>query len=270
MIDYTDAATELIGFIGTFLAAGAIGFRLFVLPRVPDQPFFDKSTKRAAMCGVVGLLILDILQGLAARGQHKLIPLLQLTLTVIALAGFLFALARIRAGWWVAAFGIVVSPLLPLATGRWQGVINPIHRLAGGFWIGTLFVMVVAGLTLIVRPDVPAERRGPAVAEMVAAFSPLALWSFSLLAIFGVITAWRHLKHLNALWTTPSGYALIVKLCFVLGVIGLGAWNWKRQRPLLGTEPAAASLRRSATAELFVAGIVLVVTSILVSLPSPK
>ena len=262
MIDYKDALYELIGFIGTFLAVGAIGFRLFVLPKVPDQPFFDLATKRAALCGVVGLLILDIQYGLAARGQHSIIPFLQLLLTVLALAGLLFALGRIRAGWWVAAFGIVVGPLLPLATGKWTRVINPVHRLAAGFWIGTLFVMVIAGLSLMRRPE--------PVTEMVAAFSPLALGSFFVLALFGVITAWRHLKRLDALWTTPYGWALIVKLFFVLGVIGLGAWNWRRQRPLLGTDAASGSLKRSATAELMVAGVVLLVTAVLVSLPSPK
>ena len=262
MLDSLSALTELLGFLGTFLAAGAIGFRLFVLRRVPDPPFFDLASKRAALCGVVGLLILDIQYGLAARGAHKIIPFVQLLLTVLALAGLLFALARIRAGWWIAAFGVVVAPLMPLFFGKWTGVINPIHRLAGGFWIGTLFVMVIAGFSLLQRPD--------GIADMVAAFSPLALWSFFILAVFGTITAWRHLKRLNALWTTPYGYTLLVKLFFVLGVVGLGAWNWRRQRPLLGTDAAAGSLKRSATAELLVAGLVLIITAVLVSLPTPK
>ncbi len=40
--------------------------------------------------------------------------------------------------------------------------------------------------------------------------------------------------------------------------------------PLLGSEAGAVSLRRTATTELVVAGVVLAITSILVSLPSPK
>jgi putative copper export protein len=62
----------------------------------------------------------------------------------------------------------------------------------------------------------------------------------------------------------------IVKLVFVAMVFGLGAFNWRRQRPTMGSESAATSLQRSARAELTMAGIVLIITSILVSLPSPR
>jgi hypothetical protein len=41
-------------------------------------------------------------------------------------------------------------------------------------------------------------------------------------------------------------------------------------RPLLGSEDAATALRRSARKELTAAALVLVVTAILVSLPSPR
>jgi len=67
-----------------------------------------------------------------------------------------------------------------------------------------------------------------------------------------------------------TGYTLIAKLWVVALVFALGAWNWRRQRPTLGSEAAAASIRRSATAELTVAAIVLVITAVLVSLPSPR
>jgi putative copper export protein len=105
---------------------------------------------------------------------------------------------------------------------------------------------------------------------MVNRFSPLALTMGGVVVVFGVITAWRHLHVLSNLWSTPYGYALIAKLCFVALVFGLGAWNWRRQRPTLGSESAAVSIRRSATAELTIAAIVLVVTAILVSLPTPR
>ena len=61
-----------------------------------------------------------------------------------------------------------------------------------------------------------------------------------------------------------------MKLCFVALVFILGAWNWRRQRPRLGSEEAAGRIRRSSIMELSVATIVLIVTSILVSLPSPR
>ena len=87
--------------------------------------------------------------------------------------------------------------------------------------------------------------------------------------LFGVITAWRHLKYLSALWTTPSGYALLLKLALVAAMFSLGAWNWRRQRPRLDSESAATALRRSAWSELAAAGLVLLATAVLVSLPTP-
>jgi hypothetical protein len=53
-------------------------------------------------------------------------------------------------------------------------------------------------------------------------------------------------------------------------VFSLCAWNWKRGRPTLGSEAGAHGLKRSATGELLAAGVVLVITAILVSLPSPR
>jgi len=87
---------------------------------------------------------------------------------------------------------------------------------------------------------------------------------------FGLITAWRHLHVLSNLWSTPYGYALIVKLLLAGTVFVLGTWNWRRQRPTLGTEDASVSIRRSSIAELTVATLVLVATAVVVSLPAPK
>ena len=77
----------------------------------------------------------------------------------------------------------------------------------------------------------------------------------------------RHLHYPAALWTTPYGRTFLVKLVLVLGVVALGAWNWRRVRPALGDAAGAARVRRSATAELAAAALVLVTTAILVGMP---
>ena len=53
-------------------------------------------------------------------------------------------------------------------------------------------------------------------------------------------------------------------------VFALGAWNWRRQRHTLGSDEAAFAIQRSAATELTFAGIVLVLTAVLVSLPAPR
>ena len=69
-------------------------------------------------------------------------------------------------------------------------------------------------------------------------------------------------------WTTPYGYALLIKLGG--GDVRPGAWNWQRQRPRLGSDEAAGRILRSSLMGLTTASLVLMVTAVLVSLPSPK
>lgn len=279
---------ELIGFIAIFLSAGAVGFRYSSLRGKvgrtgPDAATYDTAARRAAVLGLIGALIamvrsVQALPSMAARAHTTTGALLgsnfgaqsMIGFAVLALIGFLLASGRLSSGWPVAAIGVVVGTLRGALTASWSRLVNPMHELAASLWIGTLFVMVVVGLALVLRNDTPAERRGPIAADMVNAFSPLALVCGGLVVLFGLITAWTHLHTISALWTTPYGYALIAKLVVVAVVFGLGAWNWQRGRPTLGSEAGARGLKRSATGELLAAGVVLVITAILVSLPSPR
>ena len=285
LVDWADPPRELLGFVAQFLAAGAIGFRFFALRRrqvESDRPFYEIASRRAGMIGFVGiimsiLLMLAQLPSLAAR-RHVSVgtlvttdtsTMLQAAFLVLALIGFGLAIGRLGPGWPIAAASVVAGSLRAAFLGKWVSLVNPVHVLAAGLWIGTLFVLVTAGLTSLLGHE-PRDRRGTIAADMVNGFSPLALTMGGVVVLFGVITAWRHLHVLSNLWSTPYGYTLIGKLCFVAAVFGLGTWNWRRQRPTLGSEAAASAIRRSATAELTVAAIVLLITSVLVSLPAPR
>lgn len=210
---------------------------------------------------------LSVSDVVAAGGLSALI---QITGLLLLVAGFLFAVRRVNWGWVLALVGVVILPLRGLASGDWTKVVTPLHRLAAGLWIGTPFVLLVAGIAIAFRRDVPGERRGRVVASMVRAFSPLALGGAGALVFFGVITAWLHLHYLSALWATPYGWTLIIKLCLVDVVVALGVWNWRRVGPSLGTEQGATVIRRSSKRELTVATLVLLVTAILVSVPAPR
>ena len=144
------------------------------------------------------------------------------------------------------------------------------HVLAASTWLGTLLVLTLIGIRGLIRSTAPGAQRAELVADLVNSFSPLALTASAIVAITGATTAWLHLKRVSALWTTSYGIALMVKLGLVLIVVVLGAWNWKRVRPSLGTEGTEQVIRRSATMELTFAALVLLATSVLVTLPSPK
>src|SRR5205085_8582984 len=132
MIDWKGAVTEFIGFLASFLATGAIGFRLAVLNRVIEEREFHRSAAlRAAVLGLIGAVVTTILYFMGDRQT-----IAQTVLLVAAIVGFILVIARAEAGWWIAAIGVVFAPLTSLFSAQWTKVINPIHRLAAGFWIG--------------------------------------------------------------------------------------------------------------------------------------
>jgi putative copper export protein len=279
---------ELAGFLAFFAIFGALGFYFFVLRRTPglgpsaSGPFgtvFAAAESRAARVGLMGSVLFLILSASNLANNRDHLPFLEaltkggartatpLVCGVVLLLAF--ALSRLPGAWVVGGLAGLVLALRNVVTGRWVAMVNPLHELGGALWIGSLFVLLVAGLPAILRSSVPADRRGPLVADLVARFSNLALGAAGLLGVTGVITAWRHLKYVAALWTTAYGYAFDAKMLCVLIVAGLGAWNWRRMRPRLRSEGAVEALQLSAARELVFAGVVLVITAMLVSLPVP-
>ena len=112
------------------------------------------------------------------------------------------------------------------------------------------------------------DDRGPAVADLIHAFSPTALAFAGISATTGVFAAWLHLGDVSALWQTDYGRTLLVKLAILSLVAGTGAYNWLRVKPTLGTATSVTRIRRSARIELVVGAFVVIVTSVLVATPT--
>jgi copper transport protein len=281
---FVQAGRELFGFLSYFAIFGALGFHLFVLRRMTglraSDGAFRAADRRAAFVGLVGAVffLINLAMSVADNRQHLPFldalqhggPSLFTTLACGVVLFVAFALSRMPGFWLLGGLAGLVLALRNITSGRWASLVNPLHEVAASLWIGTLFVLVVAGLPALLRGPLETDRRGPLVAELVARFSNLALGAAALLGVTGVITAWRHLKYWAALWTTSYGLAFDAKMLVVLCVAGLGAWNWKRMRPQLGTESAGFRLQRSAAAELAFAAVVLLITAVLVSLPAPR
>lgn len=285
---YADAFMELIRFVGSFLAIGAIGFRFGIVRRVrgmSDEARTILRADNAALIGILGVLLLALnalgapyLSAIAdnktfTEALPKNLNPFEFKLAMLALAFIGFALVRAKPsfGWILAAIAVVFTILQPLYNGRnFSGRVNAVHILAASAWLGTLLVLTLVGIRGLIRNGSAGTPRAVLVADLVNSFSPLALTASAIVAITGATTAWLHLKRISALWTTSYGIALMVKLVLVLIVVVLGAWNWKRVRPSLGTEGTEQVIRRSATMELTFAALVLLATSVLVTLPSPK
>jgi putative copper export protein len=284
---YTEAFTQLVEFIGYFLAIGAVGFRYGVVRRIrgmTDDARTILHPDNAALLGIIGVLLLALsaLGGpyMASIAEHKtfaealpkkLAPFeFKLAMLALAFVGFAMVRATPAPGWIIAAIGVLFTVLQPLYTGRLAGKVNAVHILAASTWLGTLLVLTIVGIRGVIHRATAAEQRALIVADLVNSFSPLALTSATIVALTGLTTAWLHLKRVSALYTTSYGITLMIKLVFVLIVVLLGAFNWKRVRPTLGAEGTENTIRRSSRMELTFGALVLLATSVLVTLPSPR
>lgn len=179
------------------------------------------------------------------------------------------------AGWMGAAAGAVLLSAVPALSGhaasvtRLAGVAilsDTVHVLGAGVWMGTLLAVLAVGIpAALTAPEGP----GGAVLAMVRRFSPMALAGSAAVAVTGVVNAVFQLAAPWQLWGSGYGRILLLKLVLLAGVGALGWYNWKRVLPALGDETGAQRLRRSARAELGLGAAVLLITAILVALPTP-
>lgn len=204
---------------------------------------------------------------------------------VAALAvGTLLALPRGRASWTVAAaLGLVATASLPwmghgAVTEGSLGLIHLtsaiIHALAAAVWIGALVVLVLLALN---RNAGPAEYA--ALHAALRGFSGVGSAVVSVLILTGLISGWVlvGLDQVPALFTTPYGRLLGVKLVLFAAMLALAWVNRFRLTPSLGrdiddqqqTDPSVRALRISLGLEAALAFAVLILVAWLGTLPPP-
>ena len=262
---------EYIGFVGSFFIVGAASF-YFLLMRPAlgtNAAAMTAAARTAARIGCVGALLrllalaMSVNSVMAAKHlslgavlEGSPASIVAEVMTVIAVIAFGLAATASRestVAWMIAGIATLIVMLGALVTTKISRVVNPLHVFAASMWIGTLIVLVAAGVTTALGSTVESTARGRAVAMLVNRFSTIALWSAGLLVLTGVTTAYKHLGQLSALWTSIYGKTLIGKLCLVAVVFSLGYYNNRRLKPSLGTEEAGRRLVRSATLEIAIA-----------------
>jgi copper transport protein len=289
-----------VSFVALLAVLGAVTFRVAVVPRTSDFTVHERvdvasdTARRAVLLSAVLLLAAAaklylqnrMMSGSAAADLAHMQTMsmethwgaawrLQLGAGVVALVGFALAWRRVSGGWVVAGLAsaaLATSAALAghaAAATQWRSVAivdDTLHILSASAWLGSLLWLLVASLRVQKLPDAGRAAR---VASLVTAFSPVALASAATVVLTGLLSAWMRLGSVPALWTTSYGQVLLVKLLFLTGVIGTGFYNWRFVQPSLGTDIATARLRRSATSELAIGFIVIVVTAVLVAMPTP-
>lgn len=282
-------------FLLLLTAVGAAGTRWLILPRPPDMedPLgLRVATARIGLIATVGLLpaLIALLHRQVQEFRFPGDPWLGAAQTLLgtswgdawglasgaAVLGALgFGAASLRrppisveelhrVGWIAATVALLPLVFFPGRTGHAAAAEAPIlalsldalHVVAAGLWIGGLGILVLLAWW---------GERGPGIlARLVPRFSPVAMVSVGMLFASGAWAGWRELAAPDALWQTGYGRLLAFKVALVGGVLVLGAFNWRRVGPSLGSEAGDRTMRRTATVEFLLANVVLVVTSILV------
>ncbi|HYJ89656.1 MAG TPA: copper resistance protein CopC [Pyrinomonadaceae bacterium] len=188
--------------------------------------------------------------------------------------------------WWaglLAGGALLVAPswtghaMLSVKHFRLAVITDWLHLLAGGFWVGGLFHLALTWPRL--RSRIPKHLLPAALHHLIRLFTRTAMPSVVLLVLAGLYNTWAHVPGLRALWVTPYGQALSVKLPLVLFMLLLGAINnyhfGKRASRILklkegSNADAAARLERgfyrSVRFEASLGLVVLLVTAVLVFL----
>lgn len=201
----------------------------------------------------------------------------QAAMALVAFLAFGAAIRMSRFGWMVAAaasggLGLVAGMTGHAGTdrgGELGTLLDAAHVWAGGFWLGGLAVLLLAGLPAC--RSLPSEERPVLVRTLVADFSRRALVFGPLAVGLGVWLAARYLGwgFLLHLFESRYGTALAIKLAALAGVAALGAYNWRVVQPSLARPAGEARLRSTARLELLLGVLLLAATAVLVALPLP-
>jgi len=202
--------------------------------------------------------------------------LLQAAGVVGAITGFAVARRDRAKGWTIATASAVALAFSPALSGHAASspslrplaiFADGLHIIGAAGWLGSLLILLVVGIPAAMKLE--GDDRGPAVANLVNAFSPTALAFAGLTLVAGVFAAWIHIGSIPALWQSQYGQRLLLKLGALGIVTATGFYNFRYVRPRLGKVEGVKHIKRSAMLEVGVAVVVLLITAVLVATPTP-
>jgi len=277
---------------------GLVIFRLAVLPASEWTPDLVTSASDRSARLARGLLVL-LAVAMVSRGlaQASLVPgyaesrhmalrtlvhdtswghywALGIIGLVLAIIGFLVA-GKAVAGWGLAAVALIVIAASEALTGHSSAVrhaavaiaADVAHLLGAGGWLGGLTAVLLCGFPAFKGHDpMKASNSG---ARLVRAYHNTAMECVIIVVVTAIIAAWLRLPTVNALWTTPYGLALLRKIIFVVVVLGIGFYHWRRVVIPDWTTGTLARFKRSALLELLFGAVVIALTAYLLTQPLP-
>lgn len=281
------------GFAGFALLAGTIAFCCYGLPRAIDLRGVRRLIAAgwaALAVGTFGSLLLEGPYGAGAGLGALVRPELlsqtlsgtygkALTVRILLLGMLPFLLAygmpRLRTGSGRSTFGVIAAVLMVAIAATWSvgghaatsgqpiGTVpaDVAHLCAMALWLGGL-----AAVTTTLR----ADRAGPDVAAGLDRFSAVAATGVAVLAGTGLYQAWLRVRTPAALFATPYGITLTVKVVLVCAVLSVAFFSRRTLRRRAGAI-VPGLLARLVAVEAAGAVTVVAVTALLVEMePAAK
>jgi putative copper export protein len=282
-----------VTFCALLAVVGVIGFRETVLRRIRrNHPgsfgALQPSEARAArwgLCASVVLLCAGVARVAAqshALGNPPILNIvlhtmwgrawcLQMAVAAALVVAFLRAVGEGATAWLVATVLTVVLAFTPALSGHaitspWSPLMvaaDGLHVLGAGGWLGTLLIVVGAGIPAAMR-SAPGTRVALA-GDLIGAFSPTALVCATVVVLTGVLAGWVHVGTVDRLLHTQYGQRLLFKVGGVVVALALGAYHWKRATPRLDDDARVRLLRRSGWMEVGVGLYIVLITAVLVA-----
>ncbi len=280
-------ANRLLGYVGFAVFLGAFAFLLWCWPRDREPPArAGRLPMIGLVTGVVASVLGLLLQGpyLAGLPMHEVTDLSLLADTgettfgrwmqvrvflYLVLIGVLWGDLRLgrRTTRWLGSVAAVATAVTFAVTGHaaasgsvWDLVVDSVHVLAAGTWVGGLVL-----LTVLLRggPDEAGDDEESRPGAAVARFSRLALGSVVVLVLTGTVNSVIHLTEVADLWQSRYGNVLLVKLGVVLVALGAAAVS----RRFVHSD---RSPWRSVRVEAVATSVVLAVTAVLTMTAPPS
>jgi putative copper export protein len=245
VLDFLAAAlTHWIAFLSLAALIGTLALDLLVLPLAPE---LRAGRRRLQVLGVACAVLLGLASiaeavirgrtmtgaGLPAvlgalpvifRSTHfGHIWLLRLTLVALILCSASFGRRGARMLALAGAIGVAFTTAVTGHAGDWgdrslTALVDWIHVVATSSWVGGLISLSIAGGSGMMAAWPPT------LFETIARrFSRMAGWSLLGVVVSGGYNVWTQVRMPAAMWSTPYGRVLSLKLLLVLILIGLGA-----------------------------------------------
>jgi copper transport protein len=203
-----------------------------------------------------GIFAIPLLRTVLLHSRFGLFVLARMALALVALGAFAWERrkrAELVAGparaWLIAGGSLALAFLFEYAGHGgaapvwWGPVIDYLHLVASGVWLGGLFTIVVALIPVLrTRPE---SERNAWLAAALPAFSLPALVAVAFLTLTGPLNGTVRMTALAQIWTTAYGRTLIVKSLIFLGMVAISYYHAFRLRPRLAAVlPQGGSAQR--------------------------